>query len=82
MKKTEKIVVCIDFDATKKKVGELVLSENKIYFKYSADFLNSNLNISPFKLPLNSSIVQAPANPFNGLFGVFNPTCRIQHVNN
>lgn len=72
MKKTEKIVVCIDFDATKKKVGELVLSENKIYFKYSADFLNSNLNISPFKLPLNSNIVQAPANPFNGLFGVFN----------
>jgi hypothetical protein len=31
MKKIEKIVVHINFDATEKKVGELVISDNKIY---------------------------------------------------
>jgi serine/threonine-protein kinase HipA len=72
MKQIEKILVCIDFDTTKRRVGELVLNDSKIYFKYDSTFLNSNLNISPFKLPLNSTIVQAPTNPFNGLFGVFN----------
>jgi serine/threonine-protein kinase HipA len=72
MKKIEKILVYIDFDASKKKVGELVVSANTIYFKYDSDFLNSGLNISPFKLPLNNTIVQAPITPFNGLFGVFN----------
>lgn len=72
MKPNTKINVSIQFEKTKIPVGELVLNENKIYFKYDADFVNSKLEISPFKLPLNNVISLAPQVPFNGLFGVFN----------
>jgi serine/threonine-protein kinase HipA len=72
MKPINKINVGIQFEKTKILVGELALNENKIYFKYDADFVNSKLDISPFKLPINNAISLAPQAPFNGLFGVFN----------
>ena len=53
-------------------VGELVLSEQKIYFRYNADFLKTGLNLSPIKLPFSGDIVSADKQPFDGLFGVFN----------
>lgn len=53
-------------------VGELVLSEQKIYFRYNADFLKAGLNLSPIKLPFSGDIVSADKQPFDGLFGVFN----------
>lgn len=72
MKPNTKINVSIQFEKTKIPFGELVLNENKIYFKYDADFVNSKLEISPFKLPLNNAISLGPQALFNGLFGVFN----------
>jgi serine/threonine-protein kinase HipA len=53
-------------------VGELVLSDPKIYFRYNNDFLKTGLNLSPFKLPFLPQIVNAEKQPFDGLFGVFN----------
>jgi len=53
-------------------VGELVLSDQKIYFRYNADFLKAGLNLSPIKLPFSGDIVSANKQPFDGLFGVFN----------
>ena len=53
-------------------VGELLLSNQKIYFKYKADFLNTGFNLSPIKLPFSEQIVSAEKQPFDGLFGVFN----------
>jgi len=53
-------------------VGELVLSDQKIYFRYNADFLKAGLNLSPIKLPFSGDIVSADKEPFDGLFGVFN----------
>lgn len=53
-------------------VGELVLSDQKIYFKYKADFLKTGLNLSPIKLPFSGEISGADIEPFDGLFGVFN----------
>lgn len=72
MTKTDKLTVSLLFDAVPKRVGELVLNENKIYFKYDAALVTENLNISPFKLPFNSAIHQASSIPFSGLYGVFN----------
>ena len=72
MAKTDKLTVSLLFDAVPKRVGELVLNENKIYFKYDAALVTENLNISPFKLPFNSAIHQASSIPFSGLYGVFN----------
>ena len=53
-------------------VGELVLSNQKIYFRYNADYLKTGLNLSPIKLPFSGDIVSTDNQPFNGLFGVFN----------
>lgn len=53
-------------------VGELVFSNQKIYFRYKIDFLNTGLNLSPIKLPFSEQIVSAEKQPFDGLFGVFN----------
>lgn len=72
MTKTDKLTVSLLFDTIPKRVGELVLNENKIYFKYDTALVTENLNISPFKLPFNSVIHQASLIPFSGLYGVFN----------
>lgn len=71
MTKIEKIVVSILLDTVPERVGELVLFENKIYFKYDAVFLDRKINISPFKLPFHPAIAHALPTPFEGLFGVF-----------
>lgn len=72
MNTTSRLNVSMEFDGTSKKVAELIADKRKIYFKYNDDFLNSNIEISPFKLPLNNAIVSANFIPFDGLFGVFN----------
>ncbi len=68
---TTKISVSICFDLVEIKVGELVSDNKRIYFKYDADFIELGINISPFKLPINSKIQVTDQLPFDGLFGVF-----------
>ena len=53
---TTKISVSICFDIEEIKVGELVSDNKRIYFKYDTDFIELGINISPFKLPINSKI--------------------------
>ncbi|RLA68934.1 MAG: type II toxin-antitoxin system HipA family toxin [Epsilonproteobacteria bacterium] len=53
-------------------VGTLALVEGKIYFEYSRDFLETGLELSPFKLPLKSGAVCNEDGEFEGLFGLFN----------
>ncbi len=67
-----RIKVSLLFDNKPQKIGNLIADSGKIYFKYDLDFLNSELEISPFKLPLKEEIVSANTLPFDGLFGVFN----------
>ncbi|MGH2623264.1 MAG: type II toxin-antitoxin system HipA family toxin, partial [Sphingobacterium sp.] len=43
-----------------------------IYFEYEETFLQSNLEISPIKLPLQRGVIELPKTPFEGLAGVFN----------
>ena len=40
-------------------------------FEYSAEWLKSGFSISPFELPLRSSVFIAKPQPFDGGFGVF-----------
>ncbi|MEN8225941.1 MAG: type II toxin-antitoxin system HipA family toxin [Bacteroidota bacterium] len=68
----EKIFVLIQLGKQEFKVGELVRSDRKVYFKYHPDFLEGGLQISPFKMPLSDNILTPEANFFEGLFGVFN----------
>jgi serine/threonine-protein kinase HipA len=69
---TEKIVVTLSIEGQHYDVGEVAISNRKIYFKYNPGFLNKGLNISPVRLPYNATIVSAEYEPFEGLFGVFN----------
>jgi serine/threonine-protein kinase HipA len=71
MSEINKLTVSIWLDQAEKEVGELVTDGKKTYFKYYPDFIDSGLQISPFKLPLTDSIRSADAVPFDGLFGVF-----------
>lgn len=69
---TRKIFVSLSLEGNKYEVGELVLSNVRIYFKYLADYLQNGFNLSPIKLPFTGEIVSADREPFDGLFGVFN----------
>ena len=56
-------------------VGKLAEQTNRggtILFQYAPDFLDSGINISPFRLPLSSEVKEDPKRTFDGLFGVFN----------
>ncbi len=69
---TKKITVSLLLEGTRYEVGELVLSNGRIYFRYDADYLKNGFSLSPIKLPFTSEIVSADREPFEGLFGVFN----------
>ena len=53
-------------------VGRLALSNRKLFFEYDASFIETDLNLSPFKLPLKSGVIAGDDFTFDGLFGVFN----------
>lgn len=59
--------VFINIENNRVKVGELAISNKKIYFQYDNDFLSKNINISPITLPFNNQIY---TNNFD-LHGVF-----------
>lgn len=55
------------------KVGSVVFSSEQLcVFEYESDWIKNGFSISPFYLPLKSGVFTARAQPFNGLFGVFN----------
>ena len=53
-------------------VGKLATHSNAILFQYAPEFLDSGINISPFRLPLSPEVKEDPKRTFDGLFGVFN----------
>jgi serine/threonine-protein kinase HipA len=56
----------------KRKVGRMARQARRILFEYDPGFLATGLPISPFHLPLRSSVYVGDAAIFDGLFGVFN----------
>lgn len=53
-------------------VGRLAINNRQIYFQYHDSFIEQNLNISPFNLPLKSGVFSFDYKLFEGLGGVFN----------
>ncbi|MFI3242465.1 MAG: type II toxin-antitoxin system HipA family toxin [Alphaproteobacteria bacterium] len=45
---------------------------NRIFFEYNPSFLKQNINLSPFKLPLNAGVLEDSEQTFAGLYGLFN----------
>lgn len=66
------IRVGLDFGNGVMPLGRLALRDRKIYFEYDADFLNQDLNVSPFRLPLKAGIQTFNSGLFDGLPGLFN----------
>ncbi|MBL4817859.1 MAG: type II toxin-antitoxin system HipA family toxin, partial [Deltaproteobacteria bacterium] len=52
--------------------GTLAVRERVIYFEYATSFLNTKLELSPFKLPLRSGVFRCADRVFDGIWGVFN----------
>lgn len=53
-------------------MGRLLLKNRQIFFEYDAAFIKTGLELSPFKLPLKTSVIESNDRTFEGLFGVFN----------
>ncbi len=53
-------------------LGRLALQDRSIYFEYYEEFIDLDIQISPFKLPLKSGAQICKDAMFDGLFGVFN----------
>ncbi|NET71413.1 MAG: type II toxin-antitoxin system HipA family toxin [Sphaerospermopsis sp. SIO1G2] len=64
--------VSLNFGDTLIPVGRLAYKNRRIYFEYDRDFLDRNLAISPFMLPLKEGLHEGNAALFEGLPGVFN----------
>lgn len=52
--------------------GKLLWKDKRIYFEYNNHFLESGLQLSPFKLPLKTGVMVCEDHVFEGLFGLFN----------
>jgi serine/threonine-protein kinase HipA len=68
----KKIIVSLAIGPKPVRVGTLATVKRSIYFEYDPSFLDSGIEISPFRLPLKAGTFQAKPEPFEGLFGVFN----------
>ena len=55
----------------KMQIGRFAYKEGIIYFEYKKEFLNSSLELSPYKLPLRAGVFVCDDNVFEGLFGLF-----------
>lgn len=53
-------------------VGRLALNNRSLFFEYDASFIETGLDLSPFKLPFKSGVIAGDDYTFDGLFGVFN----------
>lgn len=55
------------------RVGKLALAPDRhCLFEYDQAWISTGFSISPFYLPLKGGVFTARAEPFDGLFGVFN----------
>ncbi|MEQ8882112.1 MAG: type II toxin-antitoxin system HipA family toxin [Cyclobacteriaceae bacterium] len=64
--------VSLDFGEKVIPVGRLASRDHRIYFEYFPEFISLNLNISPFRLPLEPGLKTFAPGLFEGLPGVFN----------
>lgn len=70
---TQRVFVDILFDDTKSlsRVGELVLNQKQVYFKYDESFLKTSLEPSPFHLSKTKEVLKGDPRIFDGLPGLF-----------
>ena len=68
----KEIKVGLKFSDDVQPVGRLAMRDRKIYFEYDPSFIEADIAISPFRLPLKSGVETFDSHLFEGLPGVFN----------
>lgn len=58
-------------DGNRVMVGQLAQNKHGVYFQYAPDYLQKHQSLSPFGLPFSAALSKAPAQPHQGLHGVF-----------
>ncbi|MDX8430503.1 MAG: type II toxin-antitoxin system HipA family toxin [Candidatus Algichlamydia australiensis] len=53
-------------------MGRLAWKKNKVFFEYNPEFIKCGLELSPFKLKLQSGVIPSSDFLYEGLFGIFN----------
>lgn len=72
IKTVQEIKVGLCFESAIQPVGRLVIKDYIIYFEFDDLFLESGIEISPFKLRAKGGVISLPLRPFEGLARVFN----------
>jgi len=67
----ETINVFFNTQNGKKLVGQLAMVDSRIYFEYDPVFLKSDIELSPYKLPLKAGVQVCEDRLFEGLYGLF-----------
>ena len=67
-----KLNVFLNMYGSRCEVGLLAQKDQRIFFEYAPDFQKSNIELSPFKLPLKAGVFEEKSRVFDGLFGLFN----------
>jgi serine/threonine-protein kinase HipA len=69
---TKKLIVYLTHSSQPQKIGTFAQKDRKIYFEYDKAFLQTGIELSPYKLPLKSGLHIGDNTIFDGLWGVFN----------
>lgn len=69
---TVRLHVSLSFAGDHIPVGTLATDRRGIFFEYLPSFIERQLHLSPFMLPLREGLHHLPDSPFNGLPGLFN----------
>jgi serine/threonine-protein kinase HipA len=72
MKAISVLTVSLALATKRHKVGRLAVRDRRIYFEYDPNFRATGLEISPFKLPVKTGLLEGDLSLFDGLHGVFN----------
>ena len=67
-----KLKVFVNMYGKRQEAGLLQQMKERIFFEYKPEFLQSGIELSPFKLPLQSGVFEEKSRVFDGLFGLFN----------
>lgn len=71
MKTVNNIAVGFDDGVKEIALGNIKLTDGRLFFRYTNEFLANGLNISPIHLAFDDSIQVVPTDIFEGLYGVF-----------
>ena len=56
---------------TEREVGRLAWRDRRAWFEFDADFRATGPELSPLRLPARPGVIEAPSEPFWGMFGLF-----------